>query len=125
MTRTQNNFKYINSESAIKKFRESRFDDDLYVYSEMKKFFVNYNVDMKICNRILLRHICSITKALTRATQYKRSTKKLLLKNMIYDKQIREATKKYCFFGLTERIAFGLIKIKFVSLFYLCCTLMK
>ena len=119
------NYNYNNSESATKKFRESRFDDDLYVYSEMKKFFVNYNVDMKICNRILLRNICSITKALTKSTQYKRSTKKLLLKNMIYDEQIRIATKLYCSFGLAEKIAFTLIKFKFINLFYFCCMLTK
>lgn len=115
------NYYYENEGSLTKKYSEQRFYDSLHVINEMNMFLSGYSCDcLKIANRLLLREVCSITKALAKSDSYSKKQKKNIVKSMMLHPTIQKATKSYNAFGIAEKLAFMLIKLKLSKLFLLC-----
>lgn len=119
------NYIYCNQQSLTKKYRDNMLSDWLNVYRELIGFSRTYEINDKYCNRILLRMICSVTKALIKSKDYSTHEKKEIIKQMMCLVETRKACKNFVSYGGVEKIAFIIIKYKLVDLFFVCCKLMK
>lgn len=117
------NYFYENPNSLTKKYSESRFLDNLVVRKKLKMYFKDIGLNGDgLVNRLLLREICSITKSLIKEN-FSKKQKLEKIKNIFEHEQVREACKNYLTYGISEKLAFYLIKKKKIKLFYLCCKL--